>query len=348
MNLSSIKNGYFWLSDLDEIVISINDDRYVRFGGVNGIEEFFLNNNSNEIHIRNAKDFFKPLFINSCEPLATEIAYRTQRQDYNSSNTCNFTLFYNECKIEIPPNIFVDKFFLTRSKRRIITPYTTDTITACLECGQSYRVFKKVYFEDGTSAQSSIYNISNSNTIKLREVKVDFNAIKEGYSKRIVAFDIIIQYPDDSFHQRISYVVHYDYQMPIASFRFRNPFGVFEDIHIYGTDTTTHKFEKSFARINQIETTYKNKLTTTHKISTTIMRQEMRTMMEDLFASSHVYLIEDDKIIGGVVIDEIEHETSSAYDALDSYQFSWRLSDSDHRTQLPYGIFDETFDDTFE
>lgn len=263
----------------------------------------------------------------------------------------SFTCFYAECEVDSSPLGVVRGSWLTRYTAREIAPDAVEKLT--------YYKYK-----DGSrcsiSVQYQLEGVANTQSARLAASFVRTNNVlitydvspanitkKLGLTRRLLWYKVVITTGAGNTASA-TFTVDYNTPQRTAVFQYRNPFGQPEYLTVYGNDKENRKFEKSIALVDGVETVYKTKLTDSHVITTAIMRPTQREVMEDFFASEEVWLVENGELVAQVIIDEITHETSDSYDALDSYKFTWRRADSKQRGSVSVRVFDDTFAGQFE
>lgn len=263
----------------------------------------------------------------------------------------SFTCFYAECEVDGSPLGVVRCSWLTRCTDREIAPDAAEKLAYYKYNDNSmYSISVQYQLEGVANIQSArlaasvirkgnkliTYNVSPANITK-----------KLGLTRRLLWYKVVLS---TSAGNTASATFTVDYNTPqrTAVFQYRNPFGQPEYLTVYGNDKENRKFEKSIALVDGVETVYKTKLTDSHVVTTAIMRPTQREVMEDFFASDEVWLVENGELVAQVIIDEITHETSDSYDALDSYKFTWRRADSKQRVSVSVRVFDDTFAGQFE
>lgn len=138
---------------------------------------------------------------------------------------------------------------------------------------------------------------------------------------------------------------------PAVRFAYVNVFGCLEHISVPGIDENTMKYENSSAFINSVEKVYEKKYTPANEITTGIMTNSEALRMREMFSSHSVFLLDDNNQIEyQVILTDIEDTISSSNDALHSFKFTFCPADKRlYRKPVSSssGIFDDTFDNTF-
>lgn len=268
-----------------------------------------------------------------------------------SSISLSFTCFYAECEVEGTPLGVVQGNWLTRCTNRITTPDAVEQLTYYKYNDNTMFSARVLYQLEGASGTNSaligrLLNLAKTQVLRF-DASPSYITKKLGLTSRLLWYSMVISSASGKT-ATATFTVDYNTPQRTAVFRYRNPFGQPEYLTVYGNDKENRKFEKSIAIVDGIETVYKTKLTDNHVITTAIMRHTQREVMEDFFASEEVWLVEDGELVAQVIIDEITHETSDSYDALDSYKFTWRRADSRQRGSVSARVFDDTFAGQFE
>lgn len=350
--------SFVWLTEIPDVEIASSVVTNVTFTNSSTGEviynENLYPNASGRITVYDVAHILRQSMIDAVEAGAVLRRFKMQVTTTTESATTSFGCFYATTPIDINPVTFANGSFFTRNIDRETTIDAHESLSFChISLRASVRCTATCYFEGLRPKTVQIMSATYSVTHRYKTIRIDVSPAtiveksgREGY--RLLAYDINLTLNNSDYGALAHYTVNYAPRQRTATFYYRNPFGVYEYLNVFGNDTTKRTFEKSMANVNRIETVYKTKLKTNHEISTSIESQQQRDVMEDFFASEDVWLVEGNEIVAQVVIDDITHETSDAYDALDSYKFTWRLADSNHRSAVSMRIFDDTFDGTFE
>ncbi len=263
----------------------------------------------------------------------------------------SFTCFYAECEVDGSPLGVVRGSWLTRCTDREIAPDAAEKLAYYKYNDNTMYSISVQYQLEGVaniqSARLAASVIRKGNRLITYDVSPANITKKLGLTRRLLWYNVVLS---TSAGNTASATFTVDYNTPqrTAVFQYRNPFGQPEYLTVYGNDKENRKFEKSIALVDGVETVYKTKLTDSHVVTTAIMRPTQREVMEDFFASEEVWLVENGELVAQVIIDEITHETTDSYDALDSYKFTWRRADSKQRGSVSVRVFDDTFAGQFE
>lgn len=264
----------------------------------------------------------------------------------------SFTCFYAECEVDGSPLGVVRGSWLTRYTDREIAPDAVEKLTYYKYNDYTrYSISVQYQLEGVANIQSARLAVSVARTTNNVLITYDVSPAnitkKLGLTRRLLWYKVVITTGAGNTASA-TFTVDYNTPQRTAVFQYRNPFGQPEYLTVYGNDKENRKFEKSIALVDGVETVYKTKLTDSHVVTTAIMRPTQREVMEDFFASEEVWLVENGELVAQVIIDEITHETSDSYDALDSYKFTWRRADSKQRGSVSVRVFDDTFAGQFE
>lgn len=276
----------------------------------------------------------------------------SRRSTTHTSISLSFTCFYAECAVDGSPLSVVRGSWLTRCTKREIAPNAVEQLTYLKYNDTSrYSVYVEYKLDGAPAIQRAPLIKSMMRNASTLLICIDaspaYISKKFGLTSRLLWYKVVLSTNSGNI-AAASFTVDYNTPQRTAVFQYRNPFGQPEYLTVYGNDKEARKFEKSIATVDGKETIYKTKFTDNHVVTTAIMRPTQREVMEDFFASEEVWLIEDGELVAQVIIDEITHETSDSYDALDSYKFTWRRADDKQRGSVSVRIFDDTFAGQFE
>jgi hypothetical protein len=188
---------------------------------------------------------------------------------------------------------------------------------------------------DGTSSAASKLITSGPNTVKF-------------YPEMFVDPDDILYITAVCGNRRLTYDI-----LPTpprsVQFQFLNPFGRPETFIAQAVIDTENKYTSGLGTFAGLYRLYNRELIKEHTVHTGILTPDTADWLEGMFISPEVYIISEDGILVPIVITEAKCNRSSARDALISYEFKYRLSQSNHSsiTIRSLKIFDETFDLTF-
>lgn len=267
----------------------------------------------------------------------------------NQTISFNFNCFYTDCFLDGNPLTFIHGSFLTRCTTKITTADSKEMLSM-YKCFDESLISVKFTLNAGTQQYTGslltllpkignrilTFDVSLSELLKITPTTL-----------RILSYDVTWS-SMRGYGGTVHYIVDYNTPKLTATFKYANLFGLYEYLNIYGNDDLKKKYEKSIAKINGFENVYQTKLQANHVVSTSIVRQSLRDVMEDFFASEDVWRVEDNIDVEQVIVEEITDETSDAYEALDSYKFTWRKCSPNHRKELYTQVFDDTFERNFE
>lgn len=262
------------------------------------------------------------------------------------------TIFDSEIEMRETPAEFFPNNFLTRNGIKQTTLDSTEQLWL-VRFNEPNDIYLQVtfYYSDNTSEQQTlhVFEVGDENIEYLcvdtspRKVFADCGINADD----VVAYTVDRNLSDLSLKSEITYVLNQNLPKKTATFFYKNAFGVGEYIDIFGVDETESKIEKQTAWKNHLEFVYNNKLTVKHKITTSLMHASKRDEMHDLFCSDSVCVL-DGELFSEIIIDDVTHTVSDAYEATDSYKFSWRKKTENQRNSPTFArIFTNNFNNIF-
>lgn len=267
----------------------------------------------------------------------------------STTETIIFHSIYADRPVEMDPMVFCTAHFLVRCDERIVQPGQHDVLHFVMPESLSGTKFRtRVHFNymfEGVvnSGSQIIHETSNSGNWDIQQVDTSYNRIY-GFipSTAQLLYYKIETYPIGSeviYHTIECYVDIASAQFK-TEFVFRNFFGVDEIIYIPGVSNQKRQYEKSIANLSRQKRVYKTKCDKVSEITTVVMDDSLRDVMEDFFTSQFVWLLNTMTLERGdeVVIENITDETSNDTAALDTYKFSWEFAGWRSRTAYKFTL----------
>lgn len=136
-----------------------------------------------------------------------------------------------------------------------------------------------------------------------------------------------------------------------TTFLFKNTFNAQETITCFGHELNNRKWEREYGQINNnVLQTSKNK-TEEISVSTGYLHPEMFPVLDDLLNSENICVIEGNKLRQVIILSE-DFSVTSRKNEPRSFEITYRYASNNFKSQyVPFakpGIFDETFDKSFE
>lgn len=248
-----------------------------------------------------------------------------------------FHAIYADRPVEMEPMAFCTSHFLVRNDERIIQPGQHEVLHFVMPEGLDGIKFRtKVQFDYTISGIAHtgtqiIHETTNSGNWTIQQVDASYDRIAALIpSSATLLYYKVQTYPLGSeaiYHTAEFYI---DNAAPFlkTEFVFKNFFGVDEIIYISGISSEKRQYEKIIANFSRQKRVYKNTTDKKNEITTVVMDDSLRDVMEDFFSSHFVWLFNTMTMERGdeVIIADITDETSNDTSALDTYKFSWEFA----------------------
>lgn len=133
---------------------------------------------------------------------------------------------------------------------------------------------------------------------------------------------------------------------------FKNSFGAQEVFNCLGDKTSERKWERELGSIKTFQRQIYKRLVRTFTINTGYVNTQSLEALEDLLNSESISILENGILLPIVILEETFKETSRKDDLI-SVEFKYRLATTAqlqyrHNPLAKMGVFDQTFDETYE
>lgn len=287
----------------------------------------------------------------SRDALAISVSVALQEKDSAGANTgttesLTFTVLYSAADIDIDPQDFYDRYFLS------IFQGTRRTAAGRLEYLHYYgadAATATARYADGSTKEFTLTAVSSSTVYTCIDVSPDQFA-QDG--KELTDYTVAAGQRSQTYM-----VCEAEDAAPIMLFT--NSFGCQELLYCTGTHTVSPTYTRSQGRIRGRLTNYDIEETRTFKADTGWLTTEEAAWADDLFRSEEVYVCNAIPLDAGgyqikpakeVVITDSKSEISNDDDARPAFTFDYVYAQRTHNVlQFTRAgrIFDNTFDYTF-
>ena len=226
---------------------------------------------------------------------------------------------------------FENKGLYTMNVRLFLQqPSIIAELTAVLDTYRDDQGYKAVTLESSLARVLGVLQLSNTDIVN------------------VLYYDIWVEYSDgETFYYR--YMVDHEYYKTTNHFLFFNSFGMAETFTATGNTNTKSIAEYTFGNIQhtyrKLQQNYKKEIT----VYTGILSEKEMIWLDDFFMSSVVALYNAfTGIVDEYVITEIDKEEKTANE-IQFASFTMRRAKNIHSVSLKsFGVFDNSFNPTFE
>lgn len=280
----------------------------------------------------------------------------------NGNQIGQFEQLFFHCKsrTKVFPSTY--PYFLSRHRQRQIFPdqpvivsYLLRRDTA-LRCKVIYKENNIVMTENVLVPAAVVGNYTGIFQCSLTEVA----SLVSTEAENIIEFSFVLcEYENEEFTpiDEIRFVVDRNYTPDRTIFLFKNTFGVPEVLCMTGVNKRTSELEGTYSWISRKYRKVATDLTTLHTICSGWIDKVTHASIKDAIKSEEVYIIENLQITDQVTITDIDLDYETPRDTPLAAYITYRVSSKVQETfarepmegdEYEEGIFDVTFDETFE
>lgn len=338
MNIIQQPDSFSFSSEVKDIILSSAKNVNVSIrcsGSPSFLEETYVPDQDGRIYIRDLGKLFDPYLL----PAMLKRTFRiVLTEEGSQAVTVSVDVLYCQAEIGMSVEDFTKNYFLSLLKQEkqlfvgqaeYLSVYDEGSVELRLMATRSNGV---VYTSIWTlSCNGNVVTKDISPGIWLPEPE-NVLYIVATCGNRTMIYYLTPQIPSES-----------------VQFLFLNSFGVKETFIPSGLISRENKYEAGFGYVSGLYRKYKNKRVKEYTVNTGVLDNNHSDWLEDLFISKDVFLLSPSGVEREIVIEDTKVKRSNTPDELPSFEFKYRFSKNSQGQFITdsTGIFDDTFDDTF-
>ena len=351
------RSGGNKLTELEEVYYPQGGDEHIIISGLGELAEPYFEWYDEE----DLQQLFNP--SQECRSLRTSVFITmTVVQDGVTIGTFYQQLFSANSRTKVYPSTY--NYFLSRFKTR--TAYEDmPLIFGFIGRGQTLDC-EVIYYDNSGDPQTQVLQLNVADTVIADDYSGDLSVneyIPSDLANRCgVTVDKLVRitfrlHLDNRIIDKLTYNFDHNYTMERTMFLYKNVFGVPEIIAMTGQNKRSSELDATYAWISRKYRKVSTDLMTQHTICSGYIDKVTHEAIKDAIKSDKAYIIENMRIADMATITDIDLDYETPRTTPLAAYLTYRVADRVQETfvreamdggEEEEGIFDLTFDDTFE
>lgn len=366
-------SGLYFHSTVPDIIIEKSDaSTEITFelfkAGVSILAEKYVYDSESRITIHNLTEIFEKYFDEQMTNLPSSTSFTVpgvgplvfsfEITEGVTTHSREFKVMRCDAEMIVEPAEWLPKNFLTRSYRQKRTSVQWIEFLSFLQLhsfGICTKHFRLIYMLDGveTEAIGTFGTIETAESDVVTSIYVSTGQILTAANlaklTKCIRFEVWLT--GTSFEtNRYLFMVDNTPNRTIQPFVFVNSFGVLETFTASGHTYNANKVESSFSQIDRKFRRVHNDLKIERTCNSGYLSENEMEWIDDFICSNAIGAYNfNDLVIDEVTISEVEKNNADTNELM-AFSFKYRRASNNHLQflQAADGIFDKTFDNTFE